>query len=375
MVSRRGAVPRGSEYVVWWGCWPVEEWSPRTWPSSRTQASLPSTRLAAPASTWSRGWLTTSARSDSTLTSSASATVPPVPRAVSLGPLTSSHSPHLTRWTILQCAAMWRTNTVSLDWISERNIFQKYFSVFWCWNHRRLAGADILSSGRHNAETVEHPGHADSLHWSLEVNTIDEDVYIHWTLSCSEPRQIVSSITLVCTAMFRVSTLKMVRCCQVRLTGSVSGRSWSTAPSPSLSVSTPVLTHSRCWPPTPAPPPQPATARTPSSRYPRAGTRDRWTARLRDTAAVTSHQPRDPPGMVKLLVSIIICIIDWRFNASISATSVPFDLFVFSDTSSTTADKSSATGFSLNYQQKLCNGVWNQECDNMQYSILLLLIL
>lgn len=44
-------------------------------------------------------------------------------------------------------------------------------------------------------------------------------------------------------------------------------------------------------------------------------------------------------------------------NGQVTSLSVPFDLFVFSDTSSVTPDKSSATGFNLNFQQKLCNGV------------------
>merc|ERR1712048_1232197 len=44
-------------------------------------------------------------------------------------------------------------------------------------------------------------------------------------------------------------------------------------------------------------------------------------------------------------------------NGQVSSAIVPFDVFVFSDTSPVTADKSSATGFNLNFQQKLCNGV------------------
>jgi len=44
-------------------------------------------------------------------------------------------------------------------------------------------------------------------------------------------------------------------------------------------------------------------------------------------------------------------------NGQVTTLAVPFDLFVFSDTSSVTPDKSAATGFNLNFQQRLCNGV------------------
>jgi len=44
-------------------------------------------------------------------------------------------------------------------------------------------------------------------------------------------------------------------------------------------------------------------------------------------------------------------------NGQVSSAVTPFDIFVFSDASPVTADKSSLTGFNLNFQQKLCNGV------------------
>jgi len=44
-------------------------------------------------------------------------------------------------------------------------------------------------------------------------------------------------------------------------------------------------------------------------------------------------------------------------NGQVSSSVTPFDVFVFSDASPVTSDKSSVTGFNLNFQQKLCNAV------------------
>lgn len=44
-------------------------------------------------------------------------------------------------------------------------------------------------------------------------------------------------------------------------------------------------------------------------------------------------------------------------NGQVTSSVAPFDVFVFSDASPVTSDKSPATGFNLNFQQKLCNGV------------------
>ena len=77
----------------------------------------------------------------------------------------------------------------------------------------------------------------------------------------------------------------------------------------------------------------------------RAGTPGRWTAAPSATAAVTSTAARPAPGTARSQVSA-----DKRTRANteycrnVSALAVPFDLFVFSDTSSVTPDKSAATG-------------------------------
>ena len=83
----------------------------------------------------------------------------------------------------------------------------------------------------------------------------------------------------------------------------------------------------------------------------REATQDKWTARPSDTAAVTLTLLMLPQGMDKLHVGVsrlfaeIGTKICWSFyHGNISALSVPFDLFVFSDTSSVTPDKSPATG-------------------------------
>ena len=83
----------------------------------------------------------------------------------------------------------------------------------------------------------------------------------------------------------------------------------------------------------------------------REATQDKWTARPSDTAAVTLTLLMLPQGMDKLHVGVsrlfaeIGTKICWSFyRGNISALSVPFDLFVFSDTSSVTPDKSPATG-------------------------------
>ena len=78
VVSRKEVVPLDLEYVVWWDYWHVVEWSPTMWLSSRTPASLPTTVWGAPVSTWSRGKLTTFARSGWTLINSVLGTAPVV---------------------------------------------------------------------------------------------------------------------------------------------------------------------------------------------------------------------------------------------------------------------------------------------------------